>query len=175
MFSKGKASELICDNLHKMNALSGWSTESPKNEMDIDLIAIDREEDFVSLFLSQLNYSGILDETFTIKCGKVELDGERIKDPPPVTKHKLFGSDLIFQEVQDMSFSSVCVFLKEKGQFLRRKYHDRQKMNLAEMKDFLTNDLKNYQSENKALFMRKFFTFLLSFSLSFPLSFCPVY
>lgn len=161
MFSKGRASEMICDNLHKLNALSGWAAAAGeatgRSQTDIDLIAIDREEDYVSLLLSQLNYSGILDETFAIRAGKVELEGARIKEPPASKKHKLFGADQIFQEVQDMSFSSVCVALKDKGQFLRRKYHDRQKMNLAEMKDFLTHDLKNYQSENKALFMRESF------------------
>jgi hypothetical protein len=34
-----------------------------------DLIAVDRDVDFVSLLLSQLNYEGVLDETFGIENG----------------------------------------------------------------------------------------------------------
>lgn len=73
----------------------------------------------------------------------------------PVKHQLFFGSDRIFADVQDMSFSSVCISLKEKGQKLRQKYHERQSMNLNEMKEFLTKDLRNMQSEHKALFLRK--------------------
>lgn len=163
IFAKGRASEFICDHFQKLNALSGLV--GPVNsgggiggngdETAIDLLVFDREEDYASLFLSQLNYSGIVDETFNIKSGKVELDSSVVKDGSTApAKHQLFfGSDRIFADVQDMSFSSVCISLKEKGQKLRQKYHERQSMNLNEMKEFLTKDLRNIQSEHKALFL----------------------
>lgn len=69
IFSKGRASEFICDNFQKLAALSGLVNQSSENDHLIDLIVVDREEDYASLMLSQLNYSGILDETFSIKCG----------------------------------------------------------------------------------------------------------
>jgi len=69
IFSKGRASEFICDNVQKLAAYSGHVNQAIENENMIDLIVVDREEDYASLFLSQLNYSGILDETFSIKCG----------------------------------------------------------------------------------------------------------
>lgn len=72
MLMKGRASEFICDNLQKLNVISGMVEEKKQsNDCVFDLLVIDREEDYVSLFLSQLNYSGILDETFSIKCGIV--------------------------------------------------------------------------------------------------------
>ncbi len=88
----------------------------------------------------------------------MELDSSVVKDGSTApAKHQLFfGSDRIFADVQDMSFSSVCISLKEKGQKLRQKYHERQSMNLNEMKEFLTKDLRNIQSEHKALFLRKY-------------------
>lgn len=70
IFAKGRASEFICDNVQKLSALSGLVGQESDSEHVIDLIVFDREEDYASLFLSQLNYSGILDETFSIKCGK---------------------------------------------------------------------------------------------------------
>jgi len=87
--------------------------------------------------------------------GKVELDPEICKDFPGMTKHQLFGTDQIFSDVQDASFSSVCITLKEKGQKLRQRYHERQSMNLTEMKEFLAKDLRSIQSEHKALFLRE--------------------
>lgn len=74
----------------------------------------------------------------------------------PAAKHNLFGSDAIFSEVQDMSFSSVCVSLKEKGQKLRQKCSERESMSLTEIKNFIqSNELRTIQSEHKALFLRK--------------------
>lgn len=80
-----------------------------------------------------------------------------------------------------MSFSSVCISLKEKGQRLRQKYHERQSMNLNEMKEFLTKDLRNIQSEHKALFLREFLSiclakkfndFLTTFCMSVDINVC---
>ena len=66
---KGRASEFVCDNLQKLNALSGLIEQTHPTGYSIDLFVVDREEDYGSLFLSQLNYTGILDETFSINCG----------------------------------------------------------------------------------------------------------
>lgn len=172
---KGRASEFICDNLQKLNVLSGLVEKSNLGDYVTDLLVVDREEDYISLFLSQLNYSGILDETFPIKCGidkidspsvfdlsflfslgKIELDAELVKESSQTAKHNLFCSDTIFSDVQDMSFSSVCLSLKEKGQKLRQKYSERQSMSLSEMKEFLSSELRNIRSEHQTLFLRKF-------------------
>lgn len=68
--SKGRASELICNHLQKLNVFSGLIECSNSSEdYIIDLFVIDREEDYVSALLSQINYSGIIDETFGIECG----------------------------------------------------------------------------------------------------------
>lgn len=157
---KGRSSEIICENLQKLNILSGL-IEPNQNGYVFDMFVIDREEDYPSLLLSQLNYSGILDETFTIKCGKIEIDSLHNGQATTTTnaarvKHNLLSGDTVFPEVQDMSFSSVCISLKDKGQKLRQKYNERQSMNISEMKDFLANELRNIQSEHKTLFSRKF-------------------
>lgn len=75
IFAKGRASEFICDHFQKLSALSGLVGAANNNgdEYAIDLLVFDREEDYASLFLSQLNYSGILDESFNIKSGIKKL------------------------------------------------------------------------------------------------------
>ena len=39
-----------------------------------DLILIDRDVDYASVLLSQLNYEGLLDEVFEVKSGKMNID-----------------------------------------------------------------------------------------------------
>lgn len=158
---KGRASEFVCDNLKRLNVLSGMIDQENQNDMHIDLFVFDREEDYASLMLSQLNYSGILDETFTIKCGKVKLVPEAMKDVQPNnSKHNLLNGDTIFEHVQDMSFSAVCMSLKDKGQQLRHKSQQRQSMNINDMKTFLAQELRSLHSEHKALYLRELCTFV---------------
>lgn len=74
-YSKGKYANLISELLAKQNVMnaSNLKDSTVSNESCIlsNLILFDRDEDYVSVFLSQLNYVGILDETFSIKSGKL--------------------------------------------------------------------------------------------------------
>ncbi|KAH7643688.1 vacuolar protein-sorting protein-like protein [Dermatophagoides farinae] len=154
VITKGRASEFICNNLQKLNAFSGVIDDSSRDCL-IDLFVFDREEDYVALLLSQLNYSGIIDETFSINCGKIPFNPDDCcnqKQDVNSIKHNLLKNDQIFADVQDKFFSSVCSTLKEKGQKLRQKSYERQTMNLSEMKNFLTKEISNLQSEHKLLF-----------------------
>jgi hypothetical protein len=66
-YSKGKYADLISQLLTKLNIMSRNS--SVDNCIISNVILMDRDEDYVSVLLSQLNYVGILDETFSIKSG----------------------------------------------------------------------------------------------------------
>ncbi len=70
-YSKGKYADLISQLLNKFNVMSQNSSVdfSADNSMISNVILMDRDEDYVSVLLSQLNYIGILDETFSIKSG----------------------------------------------------------------------------------------------------------
>lgn len=168
VISKGRASEFICNNLQKLNAFSRVIDDSPRDCL-IDLFVFDREEDYATLMLSQLNYSGIIDETFGINCGKIQFnpDGHCNQKQDNLIKHNLLKDDQIFADVRDKFFSSVCSTLKEKGQKLRQKSYERQTMNLSEMKNFLTKEICNLQSEHKLLFTRKYFFRFFWFQFSF--------
>ena len=156
VITKGRASEFICNSLQKLNAFSGIIEDSPR-DCFIDLFVFDREEDYVALLLSQLNYSGIIDETFEINCGKISFNPDGCNQQQDnLIKHNLLKNDQIFADVQDKFFSSVCSTLKEKGQKLRQKSYERQTINLSEMKNFLRKEISNLQSEHKLLFSRKF-------------------
>lgn len=62
---------------------------------------------------------------------------------------------MIFDEIKDMSFSSVFVSLKEKGQKLKEVFNRSQTMNISAMKAFVANELKSVQNQQKSLFLRK--------------------
>lgn len=68
-YAKGKYSNLVSDLLTRSQTKC---EENPiiSNGMISNLILVDRDEDYVSLMLSQLNYVGVIDETFSIKSGK---------------------------------------------------------------------------------------------------------
>ena len=61
--------DLSKDVLHLLDNLSSEDVAFKKDSPFSDLIVMDRDVDFISLLLSQLNYEGVLDETFGIECG----------------------------------------------------------------------------------------------------------
>lgn len=67
------------DIIHLLECLTGEeSHQEPKSRekcnasssLLTDLLIVDRDVDMVSVLLSQLNYEGVLDETYGIDCGK---------------------------------------------------------------------------------------------------------
>lgn len=68
------------DIIHLLECLTGEEShqEQPKSRekcnasssLLTDLLIVDRDVDMVSVLLSQLNYEGVLDETYGIECGK---------------------------------------------------------------------------------------------------------
>ncbi len=72
---------------------SGGGIGGNGDETAIDLLVFDREEDYASLFLSQLNYSGIVDETFNIKSG-TETNTETLKK---AKKRSIYRKDQVEQ------------------------------------------------------------------------------
>jgi hypothetical protein len=88
----------------------------------------------------------------------VEFGPEVTKNNEKKTvKHNLYNNDLIFRDIQDTAFSSVFLYLKEKGQEIREKYDQRHKMNVTAMKNFVANELQNLQSQHRSLYLREFF------------------
>ena len=66
---QGRYSNIIFSSMSTIlnsNDISNAHSESVIS----DLILIDRDVDYASVLLSQLNYEGLLDEAFEIKCGK---------------------------------------------------------------------------------------------------------
>lgn len=118
-----------------------------------DLYLIDRDSDYASTLLSQLNYEGILDETFNICCNKLEFGATTAGvEEKTIIKHSLSSdSDPIYRDIRDNHFSTVFSLLKTKNHEMKEKYSRSQDMNLSNLKNFVVNELKGLQAEFKCL------------------------
>lgn len=119
-----------------------------------DLFLIDRDSDYASLLLSQLNYEGILDESFHICCNKLEFSTSTAVggEEKTMVKHSLASDhDPIYRDFRDNHFSTVFSLVKTKSNEMKEKYSRSQDMNLSNLKSFVANELKGLQAEFKCL------------------------
>lgn len=175
---QGNFAKMVADKLDQANLINGIKpgglfqnstsnhvedfenlrfTESKPSEDEqssfTELYLIDRDCDYASLLLSQLNYEGFLDESFHICCNKFEFSTTTPgSDDKTVIKHSL-ASDLdpIYRDIRDNHFSTVFSLLKTKNQEMKEKYSRSQGMNLSNLKNFVAHELKRLQAEFKCL------------------------
>jgi len=172
---QGKFAKIIADKLDQVNLTSGsklfrsYQDQANADQKDTDrlsfgdsqtrtqypvfndLYLIDRDCDYASTLVSQLNYEGILDETFSICCNKLEFssteDGEKV-----TIKHSVSSDqDPIYRDIRDNHFSTVFSLLKTKNHEMKDKYSRSHGMNLSNLKNFVVNELKGLQVEFKCL------------------------
>ncbi|KAH6934359.1 hypothetical protein HPB50_023378 [Hyalomma asiaticum] len=114
------------------------------------LFLFDRDIDYASVLLTQLTYSGLLDEYFGIKSGKVTFD-KAVTGKDQEMRLTVNSTDLVYREIRDAHFGSVFVLLKEKAQQLQSKYNERHGMSIGDMKNFVANELRSLQQQHSSL------------------------
>uniref|UniRef100_A0A1E1X9V4 Putative vacuolar sorting protein vps33/slp1 sec1 family n=1 Tax=Amblyomma aureolatum TaxID=187763 RepID=A0A1E1X9V4_9ACAR len=114
------------------------------------LFLFDRDIDYASVLLTQLTYSGLLDEYFGIKSGRVTFD-KSVTGKDQEMRLTVNSTDLVYKEIRDSHFGSVFVQLKEKAQHLQSKYNERHGMSIGDMKNFVANELKSLQQQHSSL------------------------
>lgn len=114
------------------------------------LFLFDRDIDYASVLLTQLTYSGLLDEFFGIKSGKVTF-GKEVAGKGQEVRLSVNSSDVVFRDIRDCHFSSVFALLKDKAQQLQSRYDERHGMSIGDMKKFVANDLKSLQQQHNSL------------------------
>ncbi|GAB1606185.1 vacuolar protein sorting-associated protein 33B-like [Argonauta hians] len=115
------------------------------------LFIIDRDVDFITPLSSQLTYEGMLDETFGIQSGFIELTREITgKDKP--TRLLLSSQDEIFDQIRNKHFSTVFEFLSWKVKEVQTGYDKRHSLTtVGAMKNFVSNELKDLSNKHKTL------------------------
>ena len=100
-----------------------------------ELILFDRSCDYVTPLCSQLTYEGILDDTFGIKSGFVQI-GEEVMGKN--VKVLLNARDPVYKIIRSMHFSSVPSVLIQVSKELKSDYHEgKSSQSIPELKNFV--------------------------------------
>ncbi|XP_067327466.1 vacuolar protein sorting-associated protein 33B [Anolis sagrei] len=111
---------------------------------------MDRDVDYVTALCSQVVYEGLVDDTFRIKCGSVDF-GPEITSSDRSIKVLLNAQDKVFNQIRNEHFSSVFGFLSQKARNLQSQYDRRRGMDIKQMKDFVSQELKGLKQEHRLL------------------------
>ncbi|XP_077173964.1 vacuolar protein sorting-associated protein 33B [Paroedura picta] len=111
---------------------------------------MDRDVDYVTALCSQVVYEGLVDDTFRIKCGSVDF-GPDITSSDRSIKVLLNAQDKVFSKIRNEHFSSVFGFLSQKARNLQAQYDRRRGMDIKQMKNFVSQELKGLKQEHRLL------------------------
>ena len=141
-------------NLQNMDQLSKSKELKIKNGLfeqldsglQCDLMVFERNLDFLSVLLNQLNYMGIIDESLGIDINNVKLDEELV----------YFNESPIFDKIQQMNFGLACDFLNEQAKSLQSQYDELVKKTKTDISKDIVTQLKDLEDakNNVALHTR---------------------
>ncbi|KAM9711847.1 vacuolar protein sorting-associated protein 33B isoform 3-T3 [Dama dama] len=114
------------------------------------IFLLDRDMDFVTALCSQVVYEGLVDDTFRIKCGSVDF-GPEVTSSDKSLKVLLNAEDKVFNEIRNEHFSNVFGFLSQKARNLQAQYDRRRGMDIKQMKNFVSQELKGLKQEHRLL------------------------
>ncbi|KAK1327830.1 hypothetical protein QTO34_012738 [Cnephaeus nilssonii] len=114
------------------------------------IFLLDRDVDFVTALCSQVVYEGLVDDTFRIKCGSVDF-GPEVTSSEKSLKVLLNAEDKVFHEIRNEHFSNVFGFLSQKARNLQAQYDRRRGMDIKQMKNFVSQELKGLKQEHRLL------------------------
>ncbi|XP_013929896.1 PREDICTED: vacuolar protein sorting-associated protein 33B isoform X2 [Thamnophis sirtalis] len=135
-----------------------WRDIAEKSEVDnIDrkpeighVFLIDRDVDYITALCSQVVYEGLVDDTFRIKCGSVDF-GPDVTSSDRSIKVLLNSQDKVFSEIRNEHFSNVFGLLSQKARNLQAQYDRRRGMDIKQMKNFVSQELKGLKQEHRLL------------------------
>ncbi|XP_074773685.1 vacuolar protein sorting-associated protein 33B isoform X1 [Athene noctua] len=115
-----------------------------------NIFLMDRDMDYVTALCSQVVYEGLVDDTFRIKCGSVDF-GPDVTSSDKSIKVLLNAQDKVFSQIRNEHFSSVFGFLSQKSRNLQAQYDRRRGMDIKQMKNFVSQELKGLKQEHRLL------------------------
>ncbi|XP_061451697.1 vacuolar protein sorting-associated protein 33B [Rhineura floridana] len=114
------------------------------------IFLMDRDVDYITALCSQVVYEGLVDDTFRIKCGSVDF-GPDVTSSDRSIKVLLNAQDKVFNQIRNEHFSSVFGFLSQKARNLQAQYDRRRGMDIKQMKNFVSQELKGLKQEHHLL------------------------
>ncbi|KFP29013.1 Vacuolar protein sorting-associated protein 33B, partial [Colius striatus] len=120
-----------------------------------NLFFMDRDTDYVTALCSQVVYEGLVADTFRINsssfpAGSVDF-GPDVTSSDKSIKVLLNAQDKVFSQIRNEHFSSVFGFLSQKSRNLQAQYDRRRGMDIKQMKNFVSQELKGLKQEHRLL------------------------
>ncbi|MCJ1478497.1 hypothetical protein MMC13_007177 [Lambiella insularis] len=178
IIGKGDNAHRLMELLLRMRSEATADESSSSRNLELmpsaaveSLIIIDREIDFATVLLTQLTYDGLIDELFTIKDNRAEVDVSIVGPGPgqssgstslgraPATPIQqglkrviqLDSSDKLYDQLRDTNFAIVGSLLNKVARRLEGDYESRHgAKSTAELREFV-NKLPGYQAEQQSL------------------------
>jgi hypothetical protein len=177
---KGACAKSVISRLLRMRRELSAEDEAafPVTPQIDSILIIDRDVDMVTPLLTQLTYEGLVDESFGIRCGYVELEldiagteqmkqkaaeqaklqseNKAISGPmiPKRIKTPLNSNDRLFAEIRDVNFSALGPRLNRRARELDEQFKERHAaQTVSQIRDFMRK-LGSLQQEHNALRVR---------------------
>ncbi|XP_037053934.1 vacuolar protein sorting-associated protein 33B isoform X3 [Peromyscus leucopus] len=145
----GRCAKMSYDLWRKLEEEEDSETKGRRPEIG-HIFLLDRDMDFVTALCSQVVYEGLVDDTFRIKCGSVDF-GPEVTSSDKSLKVLLNAEDKVFSEIRNEHFSNVFGFLSQKARNLQAQYDRRRGMDIKQMKNFVSQELKGLKQEHRLL------------------------
>lgn len=143
----GNCAKSIYELVEKLESLEN----NIRNRIDYKighLVLIDRNVDFITPLCSPLIFEGLLDESFNINAGFVDLPEAENKKK----RVKLDNEDKIFEEIRGMHISEVFGYLKNKVHYLNSLKDKKNELNsTSELKEYIKGDLKDFTKAKESV------------------------
>ncbi|EHB18471.1 Vacuolar protein sorting-associated protein 33B [Heterocephalus glaber] len=149
----GRCAKMSYELWRKLEEEEESETKSRRPEIG-HIFLLDRDMDFVTALCSQVVYEGLVDDTFRIKCGSVDF-GPEVTSSEKSLKVLLNADDKVFSEIRNEHFSNVFGFLSQKARNLQSQYDRRRGMDIKQMKNFVSQELKGLKQEHRLLSLRR--------------------
>ncbi|NWX51092.1 VP33B protein, partial [Steatornis caripensis] len=145
----GRCAKMSYELWQDLEEESEGDGQSRKPEIG-NVFLMDRDTDYVTALCSQVVYEGLVDDTFRIKCGSVDF-GPDVTSSDKSIKVLLNAQDKVFSQIRNEHFSSVFSFLSQKSRNLQAQYDRRRGMDIKQMKNFVSQELKGLKQEHRLL------------------------
>uniref|UniRef100_A0A452H1G4 VPS33B late endosome and lysosome associated n=1 Tax=Gopherus agassizii TaxID=38772 RepID=A0A452H1G4_9SAUR len=145
----GRCAKMVYDVWRELVEESEGDSQARRPEIT-HVFLMDRDVDYVTALCSQVVYEGLVDDTFCIKCGSVDF-GPDVTSSDRSFKVLLNAQDKVFSEIRNEHFSNVFSFLSQKARNLQTQYDRRRGMDIKQMKNFVSQELKGLKQEHRLL------------------------
>ncbi|CAM4638222.1 unnamed protein product [Caretta caretta] len=145
----GRCAKMVYEVWRELVEESEGDSQARRPEIS-HVFLMDRDVDYVTALCSQVVYEGLVDDTFRIKCGSVDF-GPDVTSSDRSFKVLLNAQDKVFSEIRNEHFSNVFGFLSQKARNLQTQYDRRRGMDIKQMKNFVSQELKGLKQEHRLL------------------------